>query len=92
MNSPFVVEQARHVIQRLDASACRQPEQRISLLYRLLYGRAAEPDEVGLGLRFLQAAEEPKPRSGSSPAGKPLGAWEEYAQVLLLANEFVFVD
>jgi hypothetical protein len=92
MNSPFVVEQARHVIGRLDASACRQPEQRIPLLHRLLYGRAPEPDEVALGLRFVQAAEESNRKQGSSPTAKPLSPWEEYAQVLLLANEFVFVD
>jgi hypothetical protein len=26
------------------------------------------------------------------PPPKPLNAWEKYAQVLLLSNEFVFVD
>jgi hypothetical protein len=107
MNSPFVVEQARHLIQRPDVSACRQPEQRISLLYHLLYGRAAEPDEVALGLHFLDTAarkgDSPFEERGTVPfsgsqeatreqAGKGLDAWEKYAQVLLLANEFVFVD
>lgn len=92
MNSPFVVEQARHLMQRLDGSGCRQPEERISRLYQLLYGRVAEPEEVALGLRFLAAAEQPRLEQEALPTGKPLSAWGEYAQVLLLANEFIFVD
>jgi hypothetical protein len=27
-----------------------------------------------------------------APKPEPLNGWEQYAQVLLLANEFVFVD
>ena len=92
MNSPFVVEQARHLIQRPEVRACQQPEQRISLLYHLLYGRAADPDEVALGLHFLHTAREGTLQQVASQTGKRLNAWEKYAQVLILANEFVFVD
>jgi hypothetical protein len=52
-------------------------------MYRLAYGRPAEADEVQLGLAFLAAAQKSKAK---------LTALEEYAQVLLLANEFAFVD
>jgi hypothetical protein len=92
MNSPFVVEQARHLVQRTDVSRCHQPEQRISFLYRLLYGRDAEPGEVALGLHFLKSAEELDAEQDDLPSTKHLTAWEKYAQVLLLASEFVFVD
>jgi hypothetical protein len=91
MNSPFVVEQARHLLCRPDVSACQQPEQRIAQLYRLLYGRAAEPDDVALGLKFLRVAEQPEFAQERAEIGK-LNAWEKYLQVLLLANEFVMVD
>jgi Protein of unknown function (DUF1553)/Protein of unknown function (DUF1549)/Planctomycete cytochrome C len=80
MNSPFVLEQARHLAARPEVLRCQDPEQRINQLYRLAYGRHAEPQEVALGLRFLDAG------SGLTRA------WERYAQVLLLANEFMFVD
>ncbi len=90
MNSPFLVEQARHLIQRPDLADVAQPEQRIGRLYRLLYGRAAEPEEVAMGVRFVKAAEARASGAGSS--GNTLSPWEEYAQVLLLANEFAFVD
>jgi hypothetical protein len=90
MNSPFVVEQARHLAARPDVKACQQPEQRIALLYRVLYGRGPEPDEVSLGVKFVRVAEQPAQETTRSD--KWLSAWEKYAQVLLLANEFVIVD
>jgi hypothetical protein len=82
MNSPFVVEQARALAARPDVAGASDPAERVRRLYRLLYGRPAEPTEVELGVRFVQGLA----------AGGRLTAWEQYAQVLLLANEFVFTD
>src|SRR5262249_10729568 len=82
LNSPVVLEQARHLTRRPEVAGSPLPEARIQQLYRLLYGRTADRDEVALGLRFVEA-------SGSGPQGaEALNAWERYAQVLLLANEF----
>jgi hypothetical protein len=92
MNSPFVIQQARRLIQRADVSACPQSEQRISLLYRVLYSRPPEPEEITLGLRFLKAAAQPEPVQETARARKPLRAWEKYAQVLMLSNEFDYID
>jgi hypothetical protein len=78
MNSPFVVVQARQLLARPDIALLPKPEQRIDRLHRLLYGRAPETDETALGRRFIEPASD--------------SAWEQYVQVLLLANEFVFVD
>jgi hypothetical protein len=86
MNSPFVIEQAKALAARADVAGIARPEARVQRLYGLLYGRPADAEEVALGLRFVNAA-------GAAPAGgKTLGPWEQYAQVLLLANEFAFVD
>jgi hypothetical protein len=82
MNSPFVVEQARHLAARPDVVARATKEERIDYLYRILYGRPSDADEVTMGCQFLDAAA----------TGSGLSAWEKYAQVLLLANEFAFVD
>ena len=85
MNSPFVVEQARRVATRF----ADEPDvaQRITQMYRYCYGRTPDADELALGKRFLDEA------SKEAPSGKqPLAPWEQYAQVLLLGNEFAFVD
>jgi cytochrome c553 len=78
MNSPFVQEQAKALAARTEGTTA---EARIDRLHRLVYGRPAEPDEVALGVEYV-----------SRPASGTLTAWEQYAQVLLLANEFAFVD
>jgi hypothetical protein len=82
MNSPFLVEQAKALVARPDVTGLAEPGPRIARLYRLLYGRPPEPEETALGLRFLANAGH----------GEKLSPWERYAQVLLLANEFAFVD
>ncbi len=84
MNSPFVIEQAKHLAARPDVIALTKYEERIDRMHRLAYGRPAEAEEIALGLKFLANVGE--------DAGKKLSAWEQYAQVLMLANEFAFVD
>jgi hypothetical protein len=89
MNSPFVIEQARHFGQRADVTGQTTDEAKIQRMHQLAYGRAAEPAEIALGVRFLTEA---RPSEGAKAAGTHLPAWEQYAQVLLLSNEFAFVD
>ena len=54
------------------------PERRLSQLYRFVFQREPTADEMKLGLDFIAKQE-------STP-------WEQFAQVLLLTNEFLFVD
>lgn len=86
MNGSFAVEQAREFAARPDVAGLASDEQRIDRMYRLAYGRPAEADEVALGLRFLKEA------AGPAKSASRLSPWEQYAQVLLEANEFAFVD
>jgi hypothetical protein len=82
MNSPFAVQQAKALVARKEVSG--ESETRIEALYRLLYGRRPTAEEVELGLRFVNDAH--------TSAETKLSPWERYAQVLMLANEFAFVD
>ena len=54
MNAPFVVEQARALAARPDVTGLPNDAAHIDRLYRLAYGRPAEPDEIALGVRFIQ--------------------------------------
>jgi mono/diheme cytochrome c family protein len=53
MNSPFVIEQAKGLLQRPEIAVERNPRGRITTLYRLLYGRAPNVDEIALGLKYV---------------------------------------
>jgi cytochrome c553 len=84
MNNTFVVEQAKAFAARPDVAG-QSDAARIDRMYRIAFGRPAEPDEVTLGLTFLKQASD-------NAAGNRLSPWEQYGQVLLEANEFAFVD
>ena len=81
LNSPFMTEQAKALADRTEKLA---GEPRVRELYRLVYARNPEPREMQAGLRFVEAP----PGSERSQ----LTAWQQYAQVLLLTNEVMFVD
>jgi hypothetical protein len=80
MNSPFAQESARRLLARPDVAGEKDAAKRVERLYRLLYGRPPAAEEADMARDFLE-----------SEHGAP-AAWQRYAQALLLANEFVFVD
>ena len=82
MNNPFMVRQAEAVTDRLSVeSGCSHSadEQFIQRAYQILYGRPAEAAEIRLGLEFLEAGDLDSRR-------------KQYAQVLLAANEMLYID
>lgn len=83
MNSQFVIEQAKHLAARAEVAAAPTSADRVAALYRLVYARAADADELAAGTKFLDTPV---------PTDSKLLPLEQYAQALLLANEFVFVD
>jgi hypothetical protein len=82
MNNPFMVRQAEALTDRLTAASGNShssDEQFIQTAYQILYGRPAEAAEIRLGLEFLQAGDLNARR-------------KQYAQVLLAANEMLYLD
>jgi hypothetical protein len=79
MNGPLVATVADLVLARPDLARLPMPEPRIRLLYQLFFARDPSVAEVQLALDYL----------GANPSG---AAWQQFAQALLLTNEFVFVD
>ncbi|HET6572986.1 MAG TPA: PSD1 and planctomycete cytochrome C domain-containing protein [Fimbriiglobus sp.] len=86
MNSPFAAEQARGVVARRDVAWTPSAAERVKRIYRAVLSRDPSADEVKLAREFVVAAGKVKPAAGR------LGPWELFAQVLLLSNEFAFVD
>jgi Protein of unknown function (DUF1553)/Protein of unknown function (DUF1549)/Planctomycete cytochrome C len=79
MNNPFVLEQTHALAKRI-TSAGEDEKVRVRFAYQVLYGRDPLAQEERIGLEFLK-------RGHSSDK-----AWDEYCQVLLCANEFLYVD
>ncbi|OAI41523.1 hypothetical protein AYO40_00380 [Planctomycetaceae bacterium SCGC AG-212-D15] len=84
LNSPFMKQQSAELLQRLKADATGDHETRIRRAYLLLYSRPATDVQVKQALAFLTA--------GSAGVTIADAAWEQYLQVLLGSNEFLFVD
>jgi hypothetical protein len=54
LNSPFVIQQARSLIERAEIKASSRPQERIQQLYRTAYQRPPDPEEIRLALRFVE--------------------------------------
>jgi hypothetical protein len=92
MNSPFVIEQARHLASRPEINSASQPSEKIAALYRLIFARPPQPDEITLGQQFLGQAVPPAEQTSPGPDAMLLTSLEQFVQALLMSNEFVFVD
>jgi cytochrome c553 len=86
LNSDFMVRQAKALAARVQGSTGGDEPVRVAQAYRLVFGRCATPEEIQFGVEFLTAADS------SESAQSALTRWEQYAQVLLAANEFTFID
>jgi hypothetical protein len=82
MNSPFVTEQAKALAARPEVAEAKSPTQKVEALYKLALGRRPTAAESELAVEF----------AGDDASKAAFGPWEQLAQVLLLSNEFAFVD
>ena len=82
LNNSFVLDLAGRLEEKLPPG--RGPEKEsIVWLYRRLYGRRPNAAEVAIAKGMLKRARE-------SVSEKH--AWQEFCQILLCANEFIYVD
>jgi len=81
LNNPFALAQTKALAERALKQEAKDDTGRIHWLYALLFAREPSAKELALGLRAL--AEKGEER---------FAAWERYCQVLLCANEFIYID
>ena len=92
LNNPFVRRQslylARRVIRERDNDA-----HRVDLVYRLALGRAPDTREILAARRFLGAATSALRNALKSPPEEAReAAWQNYCQIVLCLNEFLYLD
>ena len=85
LNSDLIMQQRRVLYDRLKAHAPVNQAAMIQRAYQLLFGRPAQKSEVKLAVGFLTDDRASRPP-------EPAPSWEQYLQVLLSSNEFLFVD
>jgi hypothetical protein len=96
LNSEFVLGQAEKLANRLRSEGGADDTARINRAYRLLFSREPTEQETQLGLAYLQenGGRDSHPQSGigvAATGGEP-APWNEYAQVLLSSNEFLYIN
>ncbi len=74
-------ERAQTVANRF-ASVSELLEPRVAMVYDVLYGRHPSADETAAARRFL---------ASTASGGSELTRWEQYCQVLLSSNEFMYI-
>ncbi|QDU30240.1 Planctomycete cytochrome C [Anatilimnocola aggregata] len=84
LNSEFMTNLAKDVSKQAEALQPSDISERITLLYERLYSRQPTSSELELGRQFV-SSEAPVPDT-------QLSRWERYAQALLAANEFLYLD
>jgi hypothetical protein len=85
MNNPFVVEQAQALAQRPEVTSAATNAEKVAALYRVTFARLPDAHEAELGEHFLKTA-------AATTEGIQLSPLEQFAQLLLLTNEFAYVD
>ncbi len=88
LNSPFVLAQAKALAARQELTGAGTDEAKVAALYRLLLARSPKATELADGLEFVRQAQA----CAGQPGHSTLAPWEQYAQVLLLTNEMMFLD
>ena len=93
MNDPFALGQVKLLASRI-MSAAPSDSLRIDRAYGLLYGRSPSPAELQIGLSYLnRVRQRPQEKAAGMPKeSADVRAWQAYSQVLICANEFLYVD
>jgi hypothetical protein len=90
MNHPLVLERVRSLAKICKTTA--SAEATVRALFQQVYQRDPTDAEVTESLGLVQAAARTAETPPPSTATDWLTGWEQLAQLLLCANEFVFVD
>lgn len=87
LNSEFIQDRAKSLVTLMKSSAgSEDPNERITWLYRRLFGRDPLSDEMESMLQFVQ-----KPKAENAD-GTTADRWQSLAHAMLASNEFSFVD
>lgn len=91
LNSELVLQASDHLASRLTQDVTTDDVARISRLFQLAYGRDPTESERDEQQGFLRSAEQAF-ESAADAAARRQSAWSTLCQVILAANEFIYVN
>ena len=91
MNSDLVFEATEQMAENVLAERVSELEDRIQQLYLRVYGRPATDREVIRARAFLAQVEADLTASAGVPPTGRLGAWQLLCQILIAADEFIYL-
>jgi hypothetical protein len=86
LNHPMVIARARALERRVERESAGILTSKLRSIYRLTYQREAKDEELDAGFAFLNGAVETSSGPGSS------GRFEQMIQMLMVSNEFLFLE
>jgi len=92
MNSDFVAKASTELATRLLSQQQADDATRISEMYQLAYGRDVTPEEVEQSRSFVTEIEKALQPTDPDPANRHRRAWATLCQVVLAANEFIYLQ
>jgi hypothetical protein len=86
LNSPFIMKQAQALVARPEIADAKKPADEVDAIFRRVLGRRPTKAETTSALEFIAGAKT------DVPVENGLNSWEQFAQVLMISNEAVFLD
>ena len=92
LNSPFVVEQARHFAEALLSGEGADDRERVDLAHRRVLARPPSDEETEQALAFLAAYPQTQGPGEVEGTEGLQEAWASYCQLLFGLNEFMYIE
>jgi hypothetical protein len=81
LNSDYIQQRAASLMKLDEIANAANDRERVTQIYRIIYSRNPQEDEIEAALEFLNAAESIEAK-----------AWPQFVHALLASNEFHFLD
>jgi hypothetical protein len=76
MNSPFIAEEAKHLINRSEIRFARDDRARVATLYKVVFGREASREEIDDALSYIAGERGHKSQTATPETLKQGSAWQ----------------
>lgn len=94
LNNPFVLDRAREFAERLlEGETIVDDRGRIARGFEIAFGRSPSEAEINQSLAYIKRFEDETRSLGTdAAAGAKTEAWTSFTKLLIISNEFFYID